>query len=100
MRASSRSSIVDGWRRRPRSSNAARSASVSPGDVGSVRAHRGEQLAVAAERQRDPVLDLEPGRLARRLDRVHHLAREALAAQRVVSSRFSATACVPERSTR
>ncbi len=43
-----------------------------------------DQRLVAAERQRDPVGDVEPGLLAGVLDRVHDLAREALAAQLVV----------------
>ena len=54
------------------------------GHVVLVRPGGGEQLLVAAERQRDPVLHVEPGRLARGLDGVHHLAREPLAAQLVV----------------
>ena len=47
-------------------------------------ARGGEELRVAAELQPDPVLDLQPGALARVLDRVHDLAREPLAAQLVV----------------
>ena len=43
-----------------------------------------EQLLVAPEGQRDPILDVEAGVLASRLHRVHDLASEALAAQRVV----------------
>ena len=49
-----------------------------------VLAGGGEQLGVAAERELDPVLDLEAAGLARVLDRVHDLAREALAPQLVV----------------
>ena len=49
-----------------------------------VVARGGEQLLVAAERQLDPVLDLQPGALARVLHRVDDLAREPLAAQLVV----------------
>ena len=49
------------------------------GQGGLVLAGDGEQLVVAAERERDPVLDGQAGRLARALDRVDHLAREALA---------------------
>ena len=47
-------------------------------------AHRREQLGVAAQPQRDAILHLEPGVLARRLHRVHHLARQALPPQLVV----------------
>ena len=54
------------------------------GDVLLVRARRVEQLVVAAERQRDAVLDREARGLARVLDRVDDLAREALAPQLVV----------------
>ena len=43
-----------------------------------------DQAVVAAERQRDPVGDVEPGLLARVLDRVHDLARQPLAQQLVV----------------
>ena len=43
-----------------------------------------DQVAVAAEQELDPVLDLEAGGLARVLDRVDDLARQALAAQLVV----------------
>ena len=48
------------------------------------RARGLEQLGVAAERELDPVGDLEAGRLARVLDGVDDLAREALADQLVV----------------
>src|SRR4051812_28862766 len=54
------------------------------GDVGLVLAGGFEQVAVAAERELDPVLDLEARALAGVLDRVDDLAGEALAAQRVV----------------
>ena len=54
------------------------------GHVVLVGARGGEQLLVAAERQRDPVLDLQAGVLARGLDGVHDLAGEPLAAQLVV----------------
>ena len=47
-------------------------------------ARGGEQLVVAAQPQLDPVLDLEARGLARVLDRVDDLAREPLAAERVV----------------
>src|SRR3954468_5400410 len=53
-------------------------------DVRLVRAGRVEQLRVAAERQRDAVLDGQAGRLARVLHGVDDLAREALAPQLVV----------------
>ena len=67
--------------------NATLTASVSSREVGLVVARGGEQLLVAAERQLDPVLDLQPGALARVLDRVHDLARQALAPQLVVELR-------------
>ena len=49
-----------------------------------MRAGGGEQLLVAAERQLDPVGDLQAGLFAGVLDGVDDLAGEALAAQLVV----------------
>src|ERR671917_373609 len=54
------------------------------GEVVLERARRLEQLAVAAEREGDPVLDLQAGALAGVLHGMDDLAREALAAQLVV----------------
>ena len=54
------------------------------GQVTLERARGVEQVGVAAERELDPVGDLEPGGLARVLDGVDDLAREALADQLVV----------------
>ncbi len=54
------------------------------GDVRLERAGDVEQRRVAAQRERDAVLDGQAGRLARVLDRVDDLLREALAAQPLV----------------
>ncbi len=47
-----------------------------------------EQRRVAAQRERDPVLDGQAGRLACVLDRVDDLLREALAAQPLVERKL------------
>ena len=49
-----------------------------------MRTARGHQLLVAAKRQADAVLDLQPRALAGVLDGVHDLARQAFAAQLLV----------------
>ena len=59
-------------------------ASTSPAIARSCSRDGGEQRLVAVERELDAVRDVEPGVLARGLDRVDDLAREPLAAQLVV----------------